>query len=206
MTNEEIVNIANDVYEYLHPFCIAIYLGGSYCQDYIKNKGDVDFICFANKPVDMCHIRRLLYFYQKKHQLPKNCDFIQVRNKCNEEHAYGSYINKEMIKLVGEDIEFKFDVINKDRQEYANILIDTIKKLESGKIINQKRWYQVLRGYYILKKRTYALDNQEIATLNMVHDQKEGWEKYKITVDDIKKEIEQYVKFTENCKSYTDTI
>lgn len=190
MTDEEIKNIANDVYEYLRPFCIAIYLGGSHCQDYIENKGDVDFICFADKPVDMCHIRRLLHFYQKRHQLPEGCDFIQVRNKRNEEHAYGSYINKEMIKLVGEDIEFKFDVVKEDRQEYAKILMDAIERLESGKIRNQKRWYQVLRGYYILKKKTYRLNNQERAILNKVHDQKEGWEKYKITVNDIKKEVE----------------
>ena len=101
---ENIKRFAEDVYYALQPYCIAIYLGGSYCQDYIKNKGDVDFICFADKPVDMCHIRRLLYFYFKKNNCPENYDFIQVRTKQREEHAYRSYINKEMIKLVGQDL------------------------------------------------------------------------------------------------------
>lgn len=190
MTIEEIKAIANDVFAYLQPYCIAIYLGGSSCQDFIANKGDIDFICFSDKPVDMCHIRRLLYFYQKKHELPKECDFIQVRNATNEERSYGSYINKEMVKLVGKDIEFKFDVVNSDREEYANVLIQTIEKLDSGKIRNQKRWYQVLRGYLILKKKTYRLNKQEKAMLNEVHDQVEGWERHKITIDDIRKEIE----------------
>ena len=39
-----------------------------------------------------------------------------------------------MIKLIGEDISFEFDVINKHRDEYKEILIDTIKKLNSKKI------------------------------------------------------------------------
>ena len=187
MIIEEIKQYAEEVYKALRPYCIAIYLGGSYCQEYIKNKGDVDFICFADKPVDMCHIRRLLYFFFKKHECPENYDFIQVRTKQREEHAYGSYINKEMIKLVGEDIEFKFDVIDKDREEYKGILIETINKLDSGKIRNQKRWYQILRGYYILKNNSYELSEEEIDILNKVHDQEECWEQYKITTSDIEK-------------------
>ena len=61
------------------------------------------------------------------------------RTKQREEHAYGSYINKEMIKLVGQDIPFEFDVIDKDREEYKKILIEAINKLDTGKIRNQKR-------------------------------------------------------------------
>lgn len=185
MIAPEIIKQAEEVYQYLQPYCIAIYLGGSYCQDFIQNKGDVDFICFADEPVNMCHIRRLLFFYQKKHELPENYDFIQVRTKQREEHAYGSYINKQMIKLIGEDIDFKFDVINQNRVEYIQILKQTIEKLNTGKIRNQKRWYQVLRGYYILKHNSYDLTDEEVAIINMVHDQQPGWEQYKITVQDI---------------------
>ena len=184
---KNIKKFAEDVYYALQPYCIAIYLGGSYCQDYIKNKGDVDFICFADKPVDMCHIRRLLYFYFKKNECPKNYDFIQVRTKQREEHAYGSYINKEMIKLVGQDIPFEFDVIKKDREEYKKILIEAINKLDIGKIRNQKRWYQIIRGYYILKNNSYDLSEEEKDILNKVHDQEDGWEHYKISVNDIEK-------------------
>ena len=184
---ENIKKFAEDVYYALQPYCIAIYLGGSCCQDYIKNKGDVDFICFADKPVDMCHIRRLLYFYFKKNECPKNYDFIQVRTKQREEHAYGSYINKEMIKLVGQDIPFEFDVIDKDREEYKKILIEAINKLDIGKIRNQKRWYQIIRGYYILKNNSYDLSEEEKDVLNKVHDQEDGWEHYKISVDNIEK-------------------
>ena len=189
MVNEEIRKYAETIYNFLKPYCIAIYLGGSYCQDFIKNKGDVDFICFVDKPVNMCHIRRLLYLYFKKHDCPEKYDFIQLRTKRQEEHAYGSYINKQMIKLIGEDIEFKFDVIDKDRNEYINILKETITKLDTGKIKNLKRWYQVLRGYYILKNNSYDLTEEEKEILNKVHDQEEGWEQYKIAVAELDKEI-----------------
>lgn len=187
MIDKKIIQTAEEVYKALRPYCIAIYLGGSNCQDFIKNKHDVDFICFADKPVDMCHIRRILHFYTLKHELPTNYDFIQVRTKQKEEHAYGSYINKQMIKLVGEDIEFKFDVISHDRKEYVGILKETIDKLNSGKIRNQKRWYQVVRGYYILKNNSYTLSKEEKDIINQIHDQEKGWERYKITKEDVER-------------------
>jgi len=183
--DENIKKLAEDVFKYLQPFCISIYLGGSRVEGYIRNPHDIDFICFSNKPVDMCHIRRYLYFYAKNHDIPSNCDFIQVRTKQNEEHAYGSFINSKMIKLVGEDIDFEFDVIDKDRQEYIEILKSTIYNLNHNKVRNQKRWYQVLRGYYILQNNSYDLTDEQIDVINMIHDQEEGWEVYKIKEEDL---------------------
>lgn len=185
MIDKQIIEVAKQVFEVLQPYCIAIYLGGSRCEDIITNPHDVDFICFGNAPVDMCHIRRYLYFYQKHNKLPENYDFIQVRNKQKEEHAYGSYNNKKMIKLIGEDIQFEFDVINSNREEYISILLDTIDKLNSNKIKNQKRWYQILRGYYILKNNSYDVTQEQKEILNKVHDQINGWEQYKITKEDL---------------------
>lgn len=185
MITKHIQETAEKIFKYLQPYCIAIYLGGSLCEGIIKNAHDIDFICFSDKPVDMCHIRRQLYFYQLKNELPENFDFIQVRTKQREEHAYGSYINKKMIKLIGEDINFEFDVIKTHREEYKEILIKTINKLNIQRIRNQKRWYQILRGYYILKNNSYDLTEDQKEILNIVHDQLDGWEQYKITIEDI---------------------
>lgn len=175
------------LFEYMHPYCVSIYLGGSLCEGIIENTHDIDFICFSDMPVDMCHIRRLLHFYQRDNKLPENWDLIQVRTKQREEHSYGSYINKKMIKLCGEDIDFEFDVINIHRDEYKEILINTIDRLNTNKIRNQKRWYQILRGYFILMNNSYTLTDDQKAIINHIHDQKDGWEQYKITKEDIEK-------------------
>lgn len=182
---ETIKGIAEDVYAHLKPYCIAIYLGGSLCMGTIEHAHDVDFICFADEPVNMCHIRRMLYFYQKRHPLDPRYDFIQVRTKRREERRYGSYVNKKMIKLVGEDIRFDFDVIDKDRWEYVGILKETIHKLTTGKIRNQKRWYQVVYGYFIVKNRSYDLTEGQKSIVNAIHDQVQGWQKHKITIRDL---------------------
>lgn len=175
------------IFTYLQPHCISIYLGGSLCEGIVENTHDIDFICFSDQPIDMCHIRRLLFFYQRDNKLPENWDFIQVRTKQREEHSYGSYINRKMIKLCGEDIEFNFDVININRDEYKKILVDTIDKLDTNKIRNQKRWYQVVRGYFILKNNSYDLSDEQKSIVNIVHDQVDGWEQYKITKEDIER-------------------
>lgn len=175
------------IFTYLQPYCISIYLGGSLCEGIVENTHDIDFICFSDQPIDMCHIRRLLFFYQRDNKLPENWDFIQVRTKQREEHSYGSYINRKMIKLCGEDIEFNFDVININRDEYKKILVDTIDKLDTNKIRNQKRWYQVIRGYFILKNNSYDLSDEQKSIVNIVHDQVDGWEQYKITKEDIER-------------------
>lgn len=187
ISNSAIVDMAKKVFAYLQPYCIAIYLGGSMCENIIEHPHDVDFICFSDRPIDMAHIRRLLYFYQNRNEIPKECDFIQVRTKQKEEHSYGSYINKQMIKLIGEDIEFTFDVIGQHREEYKQILISTIDKLNNHKIKNQKRWYQILRGYYILLNNSYDVSTEEKDILNIVHDQRDNWEQYKITSADVLK-------------------
>lgn len=174
-----LVNLITDLYNFMQPYCKAIYLGGSHVDKYIKNYHDIDLICFGELPIDMCHIRRRIGIYQQRHEINKNIDLIQVRNKLNEEHDYGSYINKMMIKLIGEDIQFNFDIINKDRQEYINILKETVKKLEVGKIKNQKRWYQVARGLFILQNNSYDLTDEQAKIVNEIHDQVDGWEKYR---------------------------
>lgn len=174
-----LVNLIEDLYKFMQPYCKAIYLGGSYVDKYIKNHHDIDLICLGALPVDMCHIRRRINIYQQRHEIDKNIDLIQVRNELKEEHAYGSYINKMMIKLIGEDIQFNFDVINKDRQEYIDILKETVNKLEVGKIKNQKRWYQLARGLFILQNNSYDLTDEQAKIVNEIHDQVDGWEKYR---------------------------
>lgn len=173
---QEAIEVAERVFPFLQPHCIAIYLGGSVCEGVIEDNHDLDFICFGRTPVEMCRIRQCLGKYIAYNDIPVEYDFIQVRNIQKEEQDYGSYINKKMIKLVGEDINFEFDVIDTHREKYKQILIDTVKKLITGEIKNQKRWYQILRGAYILVNNSYDLTPEQKREINILHDIADGWE------------------------------
>ena len=173
---QEAIEVAEKVFPFLQPHCVAIYLGGSVCEGIIEDNHDLDFICFSRTPVEMCRIRQCLGKYIAHNDVPAECDFIQIRNTQKEEQDYGSYINKKMIKLVGEDISFEFDVIDTHREKYKQILIDTVNKLLTGEIKNQKRWYQILRGAYILANNSYDLTVEQKREINILHDTADGWE------------------------------
>lgn len=180
MDNSRILEKAKCVYKHLKPYCTAIYLGGSLTQKYINNPHDIDFICFADNEMDRLKMNILLNSYISKHksEFDEKDDFIQTRNREHEEHAYGSYVHKDMVLLCGKEVEFNFDIINKDRKEYINIL-------KCARFINKKRLYQLYRGYLIVKKKSYYLDEEEINFINVLHDNKnitKSMEKYVLSL------------------------
>ena len=163
-----------ELYNILQPECIAIYLGGSSCNKYIKHPKDIDYICIGRTPYDVLAIKlKLVRHYKDKIYDEHGDDFLQVRCAEYEEHAYGSYINKMMIKLIGEDVDFKFDVLDVNRNEYIDILKETITKLKEGEL-NKKRWYQVYMGISILQNSSYELNEEQIRKLNILHDKSDG--------------------------------
>lgn len=173
---KQIKKIAESIYEYSQPYCIAIYLGGSLCEDIIKNPHDVDFICFSNLASEKYQLGWKIQAFLKNNNLPEEYDFCQIRTKQKEEHAYGSYINKKMINLVGENINFNFDIIKTNRAEYIQILKSTVEELNLGKIKNQKRWYQIYRGICILLNNSYDVTEEQRKEINILHDLSDGWE------------------------------
>ena len=156
---------ANKIFQILQPYCTAIYLGGSMTQSYINNPHDVDFICFADNEINRMKMVFLLRRYISKHkdEFSNEEDRIQTRHREYEEHAYGSYVHKDMQLLCGKPVEFKFDILGKDRKEYINIL-------KNAKFKNPKRLYQLYRGYLIIKKNSYDLTSEEIKKINLLHD------------------------------------
>lgn len=77
---------------------------------------------------------------------------------------------------IGEDICPKTDVIYEHRQEFINCLQEKADQLLNGKIKNQKRWYHLLRGVYILMNYSYEVTDEQRREINILHDLGEGWE------------------------------
>lgn len=199
-----------DLYNFLQPYCNAIYLGGSRALGCINNPHDYDIIIFTKDTNKMefagkrMGIGMRLQHYIKEHQIPNtvwafgqkplyNClDFIQIRATSFEERAYGSYINKLMIKLIGNDIDFTFDIINKDRSEYIDTLKHTIELLiREERPINGKRWYQVYTGLCIVLNKSYTFTEEQKKNINILHDMEDSTLEYR---QHLQQEIQNILK------------
>lgn len=180
-------NYINELFQELQPYCKAIYLGGSYTQSYLKNPHDIDYIFFADNNYERTLMKGRIARYQSRHKelLDEKDDFVQTRLTNKEEHNYGSYIHKDMILVCGTPVNFTFDPVNKDRNEYIDILKNKIRSVR-----NPKRYYQFYRGYLLVTKGTYDLTEEEIENLNMLHDQKpEDYEKIQKLQNELKLKI-----------------
>jgi hypothetical protein len=81
-----------------------------------------------------------------------------------------------MIKVIGEDVCPKTDIIYEHRSEFIACLKEKADALICGKIKNQKRWYHLLRGAYILINNSYEVTQEQREEINRLHDLSEGWE------------------------------
>jgi hypothetical protein len=84
-----------------------------------------------------------------------------------------------MVKAIGEDVCPKTDIIYKHREEFIICLKEKMTSLLNGKIKNQKRWYHLLRGAYILINNSYNVTPEQKTEINILHDLSEGWEAVK---------------------------
>jgi hypothetical protein len=75
-----------------------------------------------------------------------------------------------MEPVFGENICPKTDIIKTHRKEFIKALSNKVTELTTGKINNQKRWYHILRGIYILKNNSYEVTELQRKEINILHD------------------------------------
>lgn len=170
-----------NVYVLIKDICGAIYYGGSRVDPVIDNPHDYDYICFA-KPLQLQNLRRRLTQHNiavagsKQKHTSTMLDFSQIRAYPYTQITWFSYLDSLMIKVVGEDVCPKTDIIKEHRQEFIDCLKIKAQALKLGKIKNQKRWYHLLRGVYILMNNSYEVTPEQKQEINILHDQAEGYE------------------------------
>ena len=103
-------------------------------------------------------------------------DISQLRVYPYKEIDWFSYLDILMINVAGEDVCPKTDIIIKDRSLFLKDLQKKTLLLTSNKISNQKRWYHILRGVYILLNNSYEVTEEQKREINILHDLAEGWE------------------------------
>lgn len=199
---ENLTLILNKNWNDLEQYCCAIYKGGSRVDPIINNPHDYDYICFA-KDLQRHHLLRKLYKLDLKIVGSKNnkkimhvksnqqldTDFSQIRVYPYTQITWFSYLDILMEKAIGEDVCPKTDVINEHRAEFLNELKKKMNLLINGTIRNQKRWYHLLRGAYILQNNSYEVTSEQKREINILHDLSEGWEAVRDKTIDILKQL-----------------
>lgn len=167
----------------LLPDCLAIYRGGSRVDPVIEHPHDYDYICFA-APLYRHFLLNKLYklgFLTDKYRHKPNsiADISQTRVPPYNNINWFSYLDILMQKVVGEEICPKTDIIYEHRQEFFNCIYEKMNLLLDGTIKNQKRWYHLLRGIYILINNSYEVSSEQKLEINILHDLADGWEEIK---------------------------
>lgn len=174
--------------------CVAIYAGGSRVDGVIDHPHDYDYISFAPHLHRYSLLRRLyrakLSTWKSqtrvKHGVAKDVqeeavpnehkDFSQIRVPPYTQITWFSYLDPLMKLVAGEDVCPKTDVIYEHRQEFVACLQEKAAQLMSGRLKNQKRWYHLLRGAYILINNSYEVTEEQKQEINTLHDLSDGWE------------------------------
>jgi hypothetical protein len=180
------------IFDYVADDCIAIYYGGSRVDPVVDNPHDYDYICFAKRlRSQRLHQKLTKAKLAVSGSIPKKerekqsaiqshdspvRDFSQVRVVPYTKITWFSYLDSLMIKVVGEDICPKTDIITEHRAEFIECLKTKAKELIDGKILNQKRWYHLLRGIYILQNNSYEVTDEQRREINILHDLATGYE------------------------------
>lgn len=178
-----------EVFDKVKLYCEAIYKGGSRLDPVIENPHDYDYICFA-KDLQRHNLLRSLISHgfkttgskRKLKQMSLDSvqedlyDFSQIRPYPYTEINWFSYLDILMTRVVGEDVCPKTDIISKHRNEFIADLKLKVNKLTKNIITNQKRWYHILRGVYILINNSYEVNDEQKKEINILHDLAPGWE------------------------------
>lgn len=184
----------NSVFSSLEGSCLAIYYGGSRVDPVIDNPHDYDYICFSKRLHAQKLLRSLIKHKfrstrstnKKEKKIVTNLnDFSQIRKYPYTQITWFSYLDLLMIKLVGEDICPKTDIIYTHRSEFISCLKEKANDLICGKMQNQKRWYHLLRGAYILINNSYEVTPEQKQEINILHDLAEGYEQLIIKTADL---------------------
>lgn len=205
----------DQVIEDFYPEVAAIYLGGSCVDPVIDEKGDIDYIVFTTKRSNFQRILNEYFFkgkfkrndiYSPHHSqllrveyqinIPDDGDYSQIRDiRYKEKINWFSYFDVLMIKVSGEDVCPKTDVIHEHRKEFIQALAEKMDDLNTGKMKNQKRWYHILRGAYILINKSYEVTPEQKEEINKLHDMEDDDDLIKIKtiklINDLKAELDE---------------
>ena len=181
ITTKEINQIILNYWEELEPYCLAIYRSGSRADPIIENPHDHDYI-FLAKPLQLTNLKRVIFkmrtMIKESLNIPLDLriDYIHTNNNLRIVHF--SYLDFFLELIAGTDICPKANILKEHRQEFIETIKFRAERLLdiSSVYSEQKRWYHILRGVYILLNNSYEITEEQKKEINILHDLSEGWE------------------------------
>lgn len=164
------------LYQELQPYCEAFYLGGSLSTGLINKPHDIDIIIYTKPGWDnICKVRKYLKDNNYSGWNNKSkYDFVAIIDVSKIElNIYSCF---EYKKIIGTDINFKFDILKAHRQAFIEAVKEYASKIDNGYLWNRKRWYLILYAIYILQNNSWDFTEVQKAEINTLHDLAEGWE------------------------------
>lgn len=172
----------------INKYCYAVYLGGSRVDMSIDKPHDYDYIWFV-KPRQYnflivclrdigikCANVGSTKTNKNKVEPELLIDCSQCRFIPSTKITWFSYLDPLMRLVAGDDICPKTDIIYKHRKEFIEELKNKANLINTNRIKNQKRWYHILRGIYILLNNSYEVNEEQKKELNILHDLDNNWE------------------------------
>ena len=176
------------IFSKINEYCDAVYYGGSNVDSVIDTPHDYDYIWFVKPRQYNFLITCLRDIGIKCSNIGSNTnksetklmiDCSQCRFVPSTKITWFSYLDQLMTLIVGTDICPKTDIIVEHRKEFINELKDKANLINTNRIKNQKRWYHILRGIYIILNNSYEVKEEQKREINILHDLGTGWEDIK---------------------------
>lgn len=178
---KEIINQIKKIYDIIKDKCICVYVGGSFCINYLTSYHDIDvFIVCANTSI-MTEVFNIIYNDKEiltiTHDLKEKFNLnilVTTSFRCVNIWDCGNYIynyNDNQI-IFGEKINFNKNIL-KHKKEYLYTLKESLEKIyffenRDKKII--KELYHLLTGVYILQNNSYNFTPEQIENINICHE------------------------------------
>lgn len=154
----------NELYNYLQPYCKAIYKTGSQVLK-LNNCRDNDIVLVYDSDSDKDEMRELLLNIREY-------DYHFYKKGTKKMRIWG-YLHNLMEYVVGEQISVNIDILGADKKEYIEccnrhiICLDDVEQISNKK---SKGWYYILAGLYMIENNSYELSFIQKANIQLAHD------------------------------------
>lgn len=198
------------IYNYIKDHCVALYKAGSQTVPFLQNQRDTEYVLFCSSNEDRFACLDILFppqieievpivnengeeeiiksVVQEEPLVPLKTRFIKASNPRCEIWSY-QYHYAYIGEHYGKDIkEYDYNILD-HKKDYIDKLIafyyENHKKQD-------KQWYHVLIGLYILENNSYDLTQEQQQQVQLAHDNQITDTAYNYAVNKIKDYIKNY--------------